>query len=164
MPQEDLQLLPLLLYQEIEVLEHLKQHPHPNLIRYLGAVVNRDRIRGIALEKHDMMLANRFKTSTCNIDTAVCIEGLQAGIKHLHSLGFAHKDLHPGNIALDDHDRPVILDFGSCKEFGQQLISAGTPGWADEYYTSEAQHDEDAIGKIKMWLEEKSKALGSGSF
>ena len=57
------------------------------------------------------------------------------------------------NIAFDKEDNPIILDFRSCKKFGEQLISAGTPGWIDEYFTESArQNDESALRKLEGWL------------
>jgi len=55
------------------------------------------------------------------------------------------------NVALDKNDQPVILDFGSCRKFGDTLLSGGTPGWIDEDYSiSSPLHDEVALGKIKV--------------
>lgn len=74
----------------------------------------------------------------------------------MHSLGYAHNDLNPMNIALDEHDQPVILDFEFCRKFGEKLMSGGTPGWIDEdYSTSASSHDESALQKIEMWLLQK---------
>lgn len=56
------------------------------------------------------------------------MDGIRAGVEHLHSLGFAHNDLNPMNIALDGDDNLIILDFGSCRRFGEQVLSAGTYG------------------------------------
>jgi serine/threonine protein kinase len=82
--------------------------------------------------------------------------GLRAGIEHLHSLGYAHNDLNPMNVAMDGGDAPVILDFGSCRKFGETLLSGGTPGWIDEdFSTSGAQQDWRALRKMEVWLWER---------
>ncbi|KAH8693323.1 kinase-like domain-containing protein [Phaeosphaeriaceae sp. PMI808] len=147
-----LKLLPRILLEEAEILEFLNQHRHPNIIRYYGCTVKHGYITGLALEKYDVMLQNRR-----NVDVAVCMDGIRAGVEHLHSLGLAHNDLNPTNIALDAKDNPIILDFGSCKKFGEELISAGTPSWVDEDYTTSAQqHDIIAMGKIEAWLREEN--------
>ncbi|KAF2756789.1 hypothetical protein EJ05DRAFT_78399 [Pseudovirgaria hyperparasitica] len=155
-----LKLIPRMLLEEAEILEFLgkDQHRHPNIIKYHGCTVKRGRITGLALEKYDVMLQYRFQDDPRDLDIAVCMDGLRAGIEHLHSLGLAHNDLNPTNIALDTEDNPIILDFGSCKRFGENLISAGTPGWIDEDYTTSAQqHDLIAIGKIEAWIREENK-------
>lgn len=50
--EQETKLLSRMLLEEAEVLEFLKQHQHPNLIRYHGCTTNRGRITGIALDKH----------------------------------------------------------------------------------------------------------------
>ena len=93
------------------------------------------------------------------------MDGIRAGVRHLHSLGLAHNDLNPSNVALDGDGNPIILDFGSCKKFGEELISGGTCGWVDEDYSTSAQHhDEIAMGKIEAWLREmKAKRVEEAS-
>ncbi|KAI7350363.1 hypothetical protein KC336_g22587, partial [Hortaea werneckii] len=44
-----------------------------------------------------------------------------AGIEHLHSLGFAHNDLNPENICIDQRNRAVIVDFDCCIPFGEVM-------------------------------------------
>jgi len=159
--EEETKLVSQMFLEEAEVLEFLKHHRHPNLVRYHGCTVNRGHITGIILDKHEVILQYRYEDVPHDLDIVACMNGIRAGIKHLHSLGFAHNDLNPMNIALDGDDNPIILDFGSCKRAGEQLLSAGTYGWIDECYsTSARQHDESAIAKIEAWLmKEKNKAI-----
>ncbi|KAF2213378.1 hypothetical protein CERZMDRAFT_17352, partial [Cercospora zeae-maydis SCOH1-5] len=146
-------LLPALLLEEAKLLEFLKIHPHPNLIKYYGCTLKNGRITGIALERHEVLLLYRYADRSLPFDTAACMDGIRAGVTHLHSLGLAHNDLNPMNILLNKDDQPVIIDFGSCRKFGEQLISAGTPGWIDDEYTVSAQeNDEAALLKIESWL------------
>lgn len=67
------------------------------------------------------------------------------------------------NVAFDRGDNPVVLDFGSHKRFGEQLLSAGTIGWIDEEYdTSRQRHNKAAIPKLESWLISKrsEKTIG----
>ena len=85
--------------------------------------------------------------------------GLQAGLTHHHSLGSAHNDINPKNLALDKNDKPVPPDLGSCRRFGEQLVSAFTPGWIaedEENTTSTKRYDE--VGLKKMDTEFKTVA------
>lgn len=59
------------------------------------------------------------------------------------------------NVALDKDDQPVIVDFGSCREFGEKLLWGGTPGWIDEdSSTSAASQDSTALRNLEVRLEE----------
>jgi serine/threonine protein kinase len=159
----EVKLVPRMLFEEVEVLEFLKQHHHPNIVKYYGCTVNRGRITGIALERYNVILQYRYEDVAHDLDITACMNGICAGVRHLHSLGLAHNDLNPTNIALDDDDNPILLDFGSCKKFGEELLSGGTYGWIDEDYSTSSQyHDESALNKIEAWLiEEKTKRIRS---
>ncbi|KAF2636332.1 hypothetical protein P280DRAFT_460211 [Massarina eburnea CBS 473.64] len=159
----EIKLVPRIFFEEAETLEFLHQHHHPNIIRYHGCTINRGRITGLALERHEVILQYRYEDVPHNLDIAACMNGIQAGVRHLHSLGLAHNDLNPMNIALNGDDNPIILDFGSCKKFGEELLSGGTYGWIDEDYSTSAQrHDETAMAKIEAWLvEEEHKRAAS---
>ena len=110
-----------------------------------------------------MILQYRFEDDMRDLDISAFMAYLRAGIAHLHSLRLAHNDLNPMNIAINKQDAPVILEFGSCKGFGEQLSSGGTPGWIDEEcHVSAPRHDEIAIAKIESWLIMKKKERASG--
>ncbi|KAH8714801.1 kinase-like domain-containing protein [Phaeosphaeriaceae sp. PMI808] len=156
----EVKLVPQMLFEEAEILEFLKQHHHPNIVNYHGCTVNRGYITGLALERYEVILQYRYEDVPHDLDIAACMNGIRAGVRHLHSLGLAHNDLNPTNIALDNNDNPIILDFGSCKKFGEELLSGGTYGWIDEdYSTSAPRHDKSAMDKIEAWLvEEKNNS------
>lgn len=107
-----------------------------------------------------MILQDRFEDDPRPLDVAACMNRIREGVEHLHALGYAHNDLNPTNIALDRFDQPVILDFGSCRRFGEALLSGGTPGWVNENYdTSSRHHDQSALVKLESWLVENSKKV-----
>ncbi|KAF1365713.1 hypothetical protein EJ07DRAFT_160821 [Lizonia empirigonia] len=93
---------------KVEACEVLRLHPHPNIARYLGCVVEDDKT---------------------DFDRAHFQRKIKVGVEHMHKLGLIHGDLNPTNIVLDG-DCAVIIDFDSCKREGDRLGSkAGTPGW-----------------------------------
>jgi serine/threonine protein kinase len=121
-------LVPRILLDEVNILEQLMKNPHPNIVSYHGCVVNRGHITGIALDRLPKVLDHRFLHDASGLDEQVFERGLRSAIEHIHSLGLAHNDLNPSNIGLNEQDHPVIIDWGSCKGFGEELLSAGTPG------------------------------------
>lgn len=159
---EETKLLPQMFIDEAEVLELVKKNSHPNLICYYGCTLKDGRVTGIVLEKHQVVLQYRYEDDPRDLDIDACMDGIRAGIRHLHSLGYAHNDLNPLNIGFDQKDNPVIFDLGSCRKFDEQLVSGGTLGWMDEELCgiSSRRHDEVAIQKIEAWLKkEKSKRV-----
>ncbi|KAI4674752.1 uncharacterized protein J4E84_010358 [Alternaria hordeiaustralica] len=151
--EAETKLLPQLLPGEAEVLQLLEHNPHPNIIRFHGCTVNRSRVTGIALDQYSVILKYRHEDVPQPLDIEACMRGIRSALKHLHLLGLAHNDLNPSNIALDTSDNPFLLDFGSCRRFGEVLLTGGTPGWIDENYSTTAQwHDELAAEKIEAWF------------
>ncbi|TNN74499.1 Serine/threonine-protein kinase 16 [Liparis tanakae] len=41
------------------------------------------------------------------------LRGICSGLKALHEKGYAHRDLKPTNVLLDEDDRPLLMDLGS---------------------------------------------------
>ncbi|KAF2757382.1 hypothetical protein EJ05DRAFT_476650 [Pseudovirgaria hyperparasitica] len=152
-------IVPQMFREEVQVLEFLAQHPHPNIVPYHGCVVKRGYITGIALTRYQKILDHRFHDDASGLDLDRFERKCQDAIKHIHALGLAHNDLNPSNIALDSNDDPILIDWGSCKEFGGSLLSAGTPGWIDDDFDiSRKEHDLSALDKIMAWMKvEKAK-------
>jgi hypothetical protein len=156
--EAETKLLPQLLLSEAEVLQFVENNRDPNIIRFHGCTVNRNRVTGIALEKHSVILQYRHEDVPHPLDVDACMHGIRAAVTYLHSLGLAHNDLNPTNIALDGGDNPILLDFGSCRKFGEGLLSGGTSGWIDEDCSTSAQrHDGRAIEKIEARLLSKAQ-------
>ncbi|KAK1809911.1 hypothetical protein LTR12_015735 [Friedmanniomyces endolithicus] len=148
--------LPMILLEEVKVLQTLTQRHHPNLVKYYGCILRGNHIAGLVLKKYPKTLQQYFLQDYydfSDFDAKAWMEGLHSGVQHLHSLGLAHNDLNPMNAALDEDKSVVILDLGSCRTFGEELISAGTPGWYDEdspdWATSAKSQDEFALQEIE---------------
>ncbi|KAF2210259.1 hypothetical protein CERZMDRAFT_45687 [Cercospora zeae-maydis SCOH1-5] len=151
-------LVPQILLDEAKTLEILKENPHPDIVPYFGCSVKRGRITGIVLRRYHSVLDRRFLSDASEFDVEVFKEALNAALQHIHGLGLAHNDINPSNIALDANDRPVIIDWGSCKHFGAELLSAGTPGWIeDDFDISKQDHDVTAVEKVLQWVRQEKE-------
>lgn len=146
---------------EVQVLEELSQHPHPNLIQYHGCRVARGHITGLVLDIHPHDLQTYVKHGYERLDKVLFMTALESVIQHLHGLGWAHNDLKPTNVLVSDAGMPVLIDFGGCQKLGTKLkYIRGTKGWIEgeigDYTMSEARHDTFALGKIRAWLDDPS--------
>ncbi|KAK2595515.1 hypothetical protein QQS21_006790 [Conoideocrella luteorostrata] len=151
-------LIPKGLLEEAGVMEIICHYPHPNIIQYHGCRVRRGRITGIVLDRHPHTLNDYLKSEIGSVDKKPFMQAITSAISHMHSFGWAHNDLNPGNIMVDKDGMPVLIDFGSAREVGAKLgTSRGTKGWIEgemkDYHTSDKAHDLFAIDKLRMWLD-----------
>lgn len=153
-------LLPQLTLQEAEVLELLSQNPHPYIVPYHGCCVARGRIVGLVFDRYPMTLQQRLEEDGRAFDGDAWADQITSAVRHLHSLGLAHNDLNPMNIMIDGADTPHVIDFGSCRPFGEDLITAGSVGWIEEEFTvSKQKHDEFALKQIRSWLKSRQAKI-----
>jgi serine/threonine protein kinase len=160
------QYIPKEILGETLIMEQVSKTPHPNIIRYLGCRVRRGRITAIVLERLDQTLtqyAEQTPGALEQLDKAKFLQALRSAVDYLHSMGLAHNDINPYNIMVRD-GMPALIDFGSCRPFGERLQSLGTPGWyEEEFWTSEKKHDEYSLGKLEEWLQAPTPMRVSGS-
>jgi serine/threonine protein kinase len=82
------------------------------------------------------------------------LEGLQV----VHTTGYLHRDIKPGNIYIRYDGSPVLLDFGSARQDGKDDLTAiVTPGYAPfEQYHSNGQQgpwsDVYAFAGVLYWV------------
>lgn len=140
--------------EEIRTFHLLHNHSHQNLAEFKVCLEKNNRVVGILLKRYVYTLLVRVEVyGQPPLDNNACFLGIEAGVKHLHSLGLAHNYLNPMNVMADEEDRPVIVDMGSCKPFEDELHQMGTTGW-NEGFVDWSSANNDAIGlrKIKAWL------------
>ncbi|KAF1346335.1 hypothetical protein EJ07DRAFT_144752 [Lizonia empirigonia] len=137
---------------EVEACEVFRLCPHPNIARYLGCVVKDGRIRGLCFVKYPVTLSQMLKDGT-HLQSSICLSGIEAGVRHMHDLGFVHNDLNPSNIMMDG-ENPIIIDFDSCKRVGDRLGSkTGTFGRAlVEEECARRENDLHSLSEIQAAL------------
>jgi serine/threonine protein kinase len=70
------------------------------------------------------------------------VKPLLSALDKVHSAGFLHRDIKPGNIFIKNNGVPILLDFGAARqrifEQSRSMTSLATPGYAalEQYSTS----------------------------
>ncbi|KAK3987158.1 kinase-like domain-containing protein [Cladorrhinum sp. PSN332] len=149
------------LLEEAHTMEFLSKHPHPNIIQYHGCLSQRGFLTGIVFDCHSCgTLQDFLQQGLEGLDKQTFMDKLESAILHLHSLGFAHNDLNPANVLVEEETKqPVLIDFGSARPVGEALgTSRGTSGWIEgkiqDYTTSRKENDLFALRKMRAWIEE----------
>jgi serine/threonine protein kinase len=135
------------LLEEAEVLEQIMRKPHPNIVRYHGCQIYQNRIIALALDRHPWTL----QSFDCDLDQdqkKSGFDGISSAVRHLHSLGLAHNDITTSNIVISENKMWILIDFGSCKPFGDKLVMAGNSEWT----ISSKANDEAALRALWQWL------------
>lgn len=57
------------------------------------------------------------------------LDRLQAQLDRLHEAGYVFVDLNPGNVLVDEHDRPRLVDFEVAGRLGEPLRGHGAAGY-----------------------------------
>ena len=141
------------LLKELRIYEILKLNPHPNIAQYLGCIVEGDRITGLVFPRYRITLADRFEEAR-PLRPEIYLEGIDSGLRHLHTLGFIHNDINPWNIMLKDDDTPIIIDFDICECEGEKCSSDGTEGWSlEDMEFAVPANDYHGLMKIREALE-----------
>jgi serine/threonine protein kinase len=83
---------------------------------------------GIFLPRMRITLEERIVQQLPSQDTQLrWIEQLVSGLAWIEERGWAHGDLRPANILLDNSDNVKISDFDSTVKPGERLLVANTP-------------------------------------
>ena len=133
------------LRREAHVLAGLR---HPRIVRILD--VDTDAARPYMTMEHleGSSLAERLRQGPLAPDEVrtVVLAMLEA-LEYVHAKGLLHRDLSPGNIFLDRHRGPVLIDFGLARSGASQArltrpgAFVGAPLYASPEAIFEARYE-----------------------
>jgi len=106
---------------EAHICELLAKKPHTNILTYHGCEIRGNYIRHLCFEVLDQSLEDRLLDKSRPFDIEKCIQGIEAGVNHMHSLGLIHLDIAPRNVIVREDDTSVIIDFDLTLRDGEPL-------------------------------------------
>lgn len=116
---------------------------HPNVLQVIGAGEVRGAPYLVTALYPGGSLSERLREGPLSIPEVVRLgQGLVAALQAAQGAGILHRDIKPDNVLYDEHDRPLLCDFGLAKDLTreaetQRLTKSGamlgTPGyWSPE--------------------------------
>ena len=111
-----------LLRSEAEILARLN---HPGIARVFEAGIGEE-----GRPEHAFIVMELVRGSTITVYAVEAELDMRArvglivsvceAIEHAHQRGVIHRDLKPANIMVDEHGRPIVLDFGVARVVGPE--------------------------------------------
>jgi hypothetical protein len=121
---------------------------HPNIVRILDVELTAGRpYYTMPLVPAGNLARNLSRFRRDPRRAAALVEKVARAIHFAHERGIWHRDLKPQNILLDEHDEPIVTDFGLAKlrenetELTQTGAILGTPAYmAPEQCAGQTSH------------------------
>ena len=115
---------------------------HPNVVKIFDVGENPDSVYIVSDFIEGTPLNRWIQQRDLSVDKTLKIsKQICEGIQHAHENGVIHRDLKPGNIVVDESERPHILDFGLSKslnwEVQDSIAKEGCPIGTPAYMSPE---------------------------
>lgn len=145
---------------------------HPNIARLLDGGRTEDGMLWFAMERVDGLRLDHHLAAghAAGFDARLALlRQVCAALAFAHGRGLVHRDIKPGNIAVDGDGTVKLLDFGIAQLAGHDpdsLRLAHTPAWGSpEQHRGEstgAASDIYQLGLLLQWLRRDAGDLPGG--
>jgi len=86
---------------------------HPGLVELYDSGTDHGRAYLVMQLAQGSSLADRLRASTLCMETVVALGAqLADALAYVHAQGITHRDIKPANVLFDEHDHPLLTDFG----------------------------------------------------
>ena len=110
--------------REAQLAANLPKHPHIVAVYEIG---DQDGCHFIAMELIQGRTFDQWKRASAPpLRTQIrVLRDVALAVHHAHDHGTLHRDLKPGNILIDGHEKPYVVDFGIARPV---KLKPGDPG------------------------------------
>jgi len=119
---------------------------HPNIVTVHHVAVHEDQHFFVMDYIEGRNLAQRIDEGPLSsVQAAHYLKTVAEAIHYAHQRRILHSDLKPGNILLDQHEKPLVTDFGLAKQLGDassHSASSAVGGTAGYMAPEQASGDE----------------------
>ncbi len=88
---------------------------HPHIVRVFDFGIEEHRPYLVMAHVPGGSLRDRLRDGGALPEPAGLARELLGALAHVHAAGIVHRDVKPGNILLDEHDRSHLTDFGIAR-------------------------------------------------
>ena len=88
---------------------------HPHIVKVFDFGIEDHRPYLVMAHVPGGSLRDRLREGGSLPDPAALARELLGALGHVHAAGIVHRDVKPGNILLDEHDRSLLTDFGIAR-------------------------------------------------
>lgn len=143
--------------QECKVCNKIQNNPHKNIIKIISIVPQNKGGKSYIITPYckfgDLLSYKSSNDSNSIKRTLYIMIQISRAIQHLHrDLGITHGDIKLGNIVLNGHHIPKVIDFDSSSCAKNMKKLRGTTGYiAPEIMLTMLKQRESYTNKIDIW-------------
>jgi tetratricopeptide (TPR) repeat protein len=124
---------------------------HPAIVPVFDSGLNDNRLYYVMEYVPGESLNEHLATHMPPVDTCLQLfEQIASAVSHAHQHGVIHRDLKPGNILIDDHGRPHLLDFGVARRVSGKSVTTASDEFVGTLRYASPEHVASSVGPIDV--------------
>jgi len=125
---------------------------HPHIVKVFDFGVEEHRPYLVMAHVPGGSLRDRLRDGGTLPEPAGLARELLSALGHVHAAGIVHRDVKPGNILLDEHDRSQLTDFGIARpQDADTMTQTGMVMGTMRYLAPEVAHGDPATERSDLY-------------